>query len=435
MTVRKVTALLVSLLLAIPVAACSSSATESGKVELTYWPAANPVEVDFAKQVVKEWNAKHPDIQVKVQPLPASRSTEEVLLASIAAGTTPDVTSNINPGAVGQFVQAGGMLPIDEIPGAMETILERTPKETVEAFRSKDGHLYQVPWKGNPILILYNKKLFREAGLDPEKPDLSTYSKFLYAARKLTKDTNGDGKPDIWAIAPNVEQTWWQRFFDFYPWYIAATEGSTLLKDGKAAFNNEQGLEVMNFFRTLFSEKLAPQSTFKENLFTLGKVSMVITGPWALADVKKQAPNMEIGVLPIPVPDSMAGKKQVITYGDPKNIGIFRTTKHPKETWEFVKFLISKENDLKFLQMTQQIPFRAGLTEDPEAKRFLDQNPVLARFVEQAPYTRAVDDTDKVTDVFDALSLEYQQAAVMGKKDPKQALNDAEQKINQLLKR
>ena len=431
---RKALIVCAALLLVLVQTACSSEGESGGKVELTYWPAANPSEVEFAKEVVKEWNEKHPDIQVKMEPLPASRSSEEVILSSIAAGTTPDITSNINPGALGQFVEAGGMLAIDEIEGAMEYITERTPKETVEAFKSADGHLYQIPWKGNPVMILYNKKHFEEVGLDPDNPDIGTYSKFLEAARKLARDKNGDGKPDVWAINPNVEQTWWQRFFDFYPFYLAATGGETLLKDGKAAFNNEAGLEVVQLFRTLFEEKLAPNSTYKENLLAKGKVSMTITGPFALPDLKKQAPDMEIGVAPIPVPDDQEGK-EVITYGDPKNIGIFSTTKHPKEAWEFAKFLISKENDRKFLEMTQQIPFRKGIDQDPETKKFFEENPVLQAFAKQAPYTRATDDSDKLTDIFDALSLEYQQAAVLGKKSPKAALNEAEKKVNQLLKK
>lgn len=424
---KRVGIVVMALVLMLLQTGCTSNADDNGKVELTYWPAANPVEVEFAKEVVKEWNAKHPNIQVKMQPLPASRSAEEVLLTSIAAGTTPDVCSNINPSAVGQFVQAGGLLPIDSIKGAMDEILKRTPKETVDAFKSKDGHLYQVPWKGNPVMILYNKQHFRQVGLNPDHPGLDTYSKFLAAARKLTRN-------DIWAIAPNVDQTWWQRFFDFYPFYLAATNGKTLLKNGKADFNNPYGLQVMQFFRTLFQQKIAPQSTFKENLFAQGKVSMVITGPYALADVKKQAPNMEVGVMPIPVPDNVKANVH-LTYGDPKNIAIFRSTRHPKEAWEFIKFLISKENDIKFLEMTQQIPFRKDLAEDPAVQQYLSQNPVLEAFVRQAPYTRAMDDSDKITDVFDALSLEYQQAAVMGKKDPRQALSDAEKKVNEILQR
>ncbi|PTX60300.1 carbohydrate ABC transporter substrate-binding protein (CUT1 family) [Melghirimyces profundicolus] len=430
---KKLGWILVSVLLLVAQTSCSS-AGDSGKVELTYWPAAHPVEVKFAKDVVKEWNRKHPDIQVKVEPLPASRSTEEVLLTSIAGGTTPDLTSNINPGALSQFVEAGGMYAIDKIDGAMKTISERTPKDTVESFKSKDGHLYQIPWKGNPVMVIYNKKHFKEAGLDPENPDIGTYSKFLKAADKLTRDKNGDGKTDVWAMNPNVEQTWWQRFFDFYPWYLAAKEGETLLKGNQAAFDNPEAVETIRFFKKVFDEGYAPKSTFKENLLAKGKVSMTITGPFALADLEKQAPDTEFGVVPVPVPDDMEGN-QVITYGDPKNIGIFKSTEHPKETWEFAKFLISKKNDLKFLKETQQIPFRKDLEKDEEARSFFEENPLLRRFAEQAPYTRATDDSPKLTEAMEALSLEYQKSAVLGKKSPEKAIKDAEKKVNEILKR
>lgn len=60
-------------------------------VTLSFWPSSNPQEIEFAKIIVKAWNDAHPEIQVKMEPLPASRSTEEVLLAAIAAGTTPDI--------------------------------------------------------------------------------------------------------------------------------------------------------------------------------------------------------------------------------------------------------------------------------------------------------------------------------------------------------
>jgi len=64
-------------------------------VTITFWPSSNPQEIEFAKIIVARWNKENPDIQVKMEPLPASRSTEEVLLAAIAAGTTPDVCANI----------------------------------------------------------------------------------------------------------------------------------------------------------------------------------------------------------------------------------------------------------------------------------------------------------------------------------------------------
>jgi multiple sugar transport system substrate-binding protein len=59
--------------------------------------------------------------------------------------------------------------------------------------------------------------------------------------------------------------------------------------------------------------------------------------------------GFEYDFVPLPVPDFYTGK-EVWTYSDPKNIGIFQTTRHPEEAWEFVKFLLSPENDAMFLE-------------------------------------------------------------------------------------
>ena len=83
---------------------------------MTYWPAPNAQEVEFADSLVREWNARHPDIHVVMQSIPVNQSTEEVLLAAIAGKTTPDVCSNINPIALRDYVASGGLVPLDQFP-------------------------------------------------------------------------------------------------------------------------------------------------------------------------------------------------------------------------------------------------------------------------------------------------------------------------------
>ena len=78
----------------------------AGPITLTYWPAANPVEVRLATKLADSWNAENPDVQVRVQPLPAGRSSEEVLLAAIVAKATPDVSSNVSSALLARLVRA-----------------------------------------------------------------------------------------------------------------------------------------------------------------------------------------------------------------------------------------------------------------------------------------------------------------------------------------
>ena len=334
---------------------------------MEFWCSSNPYEIEFARVVVDKWNSARSDIKVKLQPLPASRSTEEALLAAIAARTTPDVCANIYPGVVTQFVAAGGLYRMDSFPDFASFMRERLPDGILEQYRSSDGHYYQAPWKSNPLMLAYNAGMLRAAGVDPAS--LATYSGFLAAAAKLTRDTNRDGRTDQWMIYLNIEPIWWQRFFDFYTLYAAASGGRTLIESNRAAFNNSAGVAVMQFLSDLFRRGYAPKSAFPGDVFLQQKVATVITGPFAMPFYESMKPKgFEYDFVPAPAPDGFRSR-EVWTYGDPKNIGIFATSKHPKEAWEFVKFVLSEENDALFLEMTSQIPYRRNLEASSPMRR------------------------------------------------------------------
>ena len=85
--------------------------------------------------------------------------------------------------------------------------------------------------------LIYNKKILRDAGY--EKPP-ETYAEFLDLAEKVSKDMNGDGYVDRWVGITQILVTWWQRFFDYYTLYIAATGGKTFFEGVSVAFNNAE---------------------------------------------------------------------------------------------------------------------------------------------------------------------------------------------------
>jgi len=88
--------------------------------------------------LVKAWNAEDHTIRVKLQPIPASQSSEEVLLAAIAGGTTPDVCSNMWPGAMDEFINAGGLVRLDQFEDFMDFNTERVPAELMATFAASD---------------------------------------------------------------------------------------------------------------------------------------------------------------------------------------------------------------------------------------------------------------------------------------------------------
>lgn len=396
--------------------------------QITFWPSSNPEEIEFAKVVVANWNKAHPDMSVRMQPLPASRSTEEVLLAAIAARTTPDVCANIYPGAISQFVSAGGLYAHNKLPDFKKFMLERSGQDVLDAYTSDNGNIYQIPWKTNPILFAYNVDLLAEAGIKPT--ELATYSGFLDAARKVKAKWGGKK----FLFTPTVDVTWYQRFFDFYTLYIAASGGQTLLdKKGKVTFDNDAGKQVFTFLATLFKEGLAPRGQTAANRFFEGTTLVENAGPFTMPFYTKNAPKgFKFDLMPPPVPDSMKGKP-VYTYGDPKNIAIFTTSKQPEKSWEFIKYILSRENDATFLRMTGQIPYREDLMKDKLFADIVDKSPYLEKFVAQAARTRGVDDTPYLVDIFTAISRQYGETVVYGRTTPEEGIKKAAQKARDIV--
>jgi hypothetical protein len=203
----------------------SASGTAPTPVTLTYWPAANPIEVKLADQLTAQWNAENPDVQVRVQPLPAGRSSEEVLLAAIVARSTPDVSSNVSSALLARLVRANGVVRLDDRIATAARLQERTTPAMLASLRLPDGGIYAFPWKTNPEMLMYNVDLFKAAGVSPPR----TQTELLKAMRRLARDTDGDGRIDRWALWAGLKTTWYERFYDFYPLYLASSGGITLV--------------------------------------------------------------------------------------------------------------------------------------------------------------------------------------------------------------
>jgi multiple sugar transport system substrate-binding protein len=398
-------------------------------IVLTYWPAPNPQEVALAESLVGEWNHRHPDIRVLMQPIPVSQSTEEVLLAAIAGKTTPDICSNIWPGALDDYMRAGGLVALDQFAGFDSLVALRTPKELLDPFRSADGHCYQLPWKTNPVMMFYNKRLFEEAGVH-EIP--RTYGSYLDAARKITRDINGDGRIDVWMGERDIRPIWWQRLFDFYPFYVAASGGKTLFSRGQVSFGDSSAVRVFAFFQSCYSNHFYPRTFFQGgDPFDLEEKATHFSGPWEIAHLHEFAPNVRFGIVPLPVPDGHRGP--IFTSGDYKNIAIFSTTRHPGEAWEFVKFLVSAEHDLLLLKIANQIPVRGDLLTNPLFHGYFQSNPDMVTFAEQAISTRGMDAVPDLKEIFDAISQEYERCAVYGAETPEEAVARATRRAHSII--
>lgn len=406
---------------------CGDSSNNDGTIK--YWSSNNTYEIQFADYITKKWNAEN-STKVKFQPVPEGQSSEEIILAAVVGETTPDIYSNMWQGDVEAYAQAGVLIPLDTLDGFMKFLYERCDSAVIEEITSDDGHIYQIPWKINPIMLIYNQNIIDELQLDSVP---GTYSQFTEASKKFHKDTDGDGYVDRWFGYAEVQVTWWQRFFDFYPLYLAASGGGSLVENNKAVFDNEHAVNVFKFLRNLYANNYFSKERLsaRQDVFLSGVIATRFTGPWEIAHAEKFKPDgFEYNFFRLPVPDDHKGP--IYTYGDPKNIVVFNTCKYPNKAWQFLKIMLSEENDLKLLEFSNQLPRRKNIDENPLYDDYFNDNPKMKRFAEQSKYVKGSDASPVLKEVFDLISQQYEACVVYGVKSPEEAIKDAAEAVNLL---
>ena len=406
-------------------------ATTTPPITLTYWPAANPVEVRLATRLVDQWNAEHPDVQVKVQPLPAGRSSEEVLLAAIVAKATPDVSSNVSSALLARLVRAGSVVRLDDRTATAARLAERTTPAMLASLRLPDSGIYAFPWKTNPEMLMYNVDLLRTAGVSPPR----THAELLEAFRRLTRDSDGDGRLDRWAMWAPLKTTWFERFYDFYPLYLASSGGRTLVRDGKVIFDNPAAVAALDLLRRGFDEGVLPRSNFAlgRDPFADGTVAMKIIGPWFVRELDDlKIPGLRYDVVPVPAADGTAPGDQY-AFADLRSISIFSTTRHPDAAARFVAFLTSPAADRLLIEEASQLPYRRALATDPRFTTSLRRWPTLATYAQLVEHTRDLDLDPDVVEIFDSISEAYEASAIYGIVPVRDALTKAAAEATRIL--
>ncbi|MEJ7821594.1 MAG: extracellular solute-binding protein, partial [Chitinophagaceae bacterium] len=231
-----------------------------------------------------------------------------------------------------------------------------------------------------------------------------------------------------------VKVIWYERLFNFYTLYLAASNGAPLIVNNKAAFNNKYAIEVFRFLQKIYSKGYFSRenSAASSDPFVTETIATKWTGPWEISYLNRiPGRNFDFDFYTPPVPDDHVGP--VFTYADPKNMVIFNTCKQPNVAWEFIKTLIDKNGDMQLLEISGQLPRRKNLDTDPFYKSFFEKNPMLLSFAKQIPFVKGIDNNESIVEVLDIISQEYEACVVYGKKTPEKSIADAEIAVNILL--
>jgi len=409
-------------LIAVPalvLAACGGGGgdSSSGPTEIAVWHGYQDTEGDVFKGLVAQYNKDHPD--VKVSELYSSNDLVlQKVLTAVRGDSAPDVA-----------YMFGSWSPnIAKIPQIVDM------KDEVAKPDWKWDDFYQaerdaatvgdkvvgVPALVDNLAIVYNKKLFADAGVAPPNPNW-TWDDFRAAAAKLTDPAKGQFG---WLIpADGSEDTVWH-----YAPMLWEAGGDILSPDNtKAVFNSDAGVKALTVLQQMaVTDKSLYLDTTNENgpkLMNSGKVAMLVTGPWDLSSL----PDIDYDVQVMPTFAGSSGGHQTIA--GPDNWVVFNNgDKRKQAAIDFVKWLTAPEQVKAFSLGTGDLPIRSSVGQDKAVLDKLNENvPGTAAFVENLNNVKKV---RPQVEQYPAISESLGQAIVsvmLGKEQPKAALDGAAQ--------
>jgi multiple sugar transport system substrate-binding protein len=340
--------------------AATQPAADAPALKLSIWTrVANQV---LLEALAKGYNATHKN-QFEVTSIPNEQFVTK-FGAAVSGGTPPDVIS-IDLIYVPAFAAAGQMSEITDLVNALPFKDKLSPAHM--ALATYNGKYFATPFTAEGSVLLYNKDLFKAAGLDPEKAP-TTWDEIYQAAKKITalgKDTYGFYFAGACAGC---------NAFTYLP-LIWASGGDVLSADyTKATMTNPAVKSALEFYKKMWDEKLIPEGAkvdAGENFFAAfatGKIGMVGSGAFSIASLKKDYPNINFGIAFLP---GQNGGKSSFAGGD--SIGVPKGSKYVKEAFDFIQWCLSDEVQLEYYAKTGGLPVRTDLAKN----KYFDAEPRL----------------------------------------------------------
>ena len=401
----------------------SSQKPADGKIHLQYWYVSGDQEqIPFH---AREFNSSQDSIVVDCTPLPWNEHEKKILTA-ILSGNPPDVVNLVSP--VAKWASRFALVPLDSLmkESSFDSTIFFPALWNEMKWRNR---IYAIPLYSNSYAFFYNKKLFKEAGLDPNKPP-TTWEQVLEYSKKLTKR---DDKGRIYQIGfiPN--------YGNLSTAMLMAWElGAKFLIDGgtKVDMTNPAMIRALTWVTNYYNEyNINDVSSFMAGFgyadqqgFISQKVAMMVLDNTFPDQIKLYNPNLQYGVSLIP---SFKGYPTASSSGS-WWLAIPRGAKHIKAAWEFMQFAVRKEVQLKEAESEKVILYPANKYAAGDSS-FVRDDYAKIIFNEEMDYSHSPTIVPLAHDVFWREFIGARDRAIHKIQTPIAALQQAQSAIQQQL--
>ena len=350
---------------------------------------------------LKKFMQEHPGVTVEE----IYKETEELrsgFIVAAIAGQGPDLVYGPSD-QVGPFQVMGIIDPLEPL----------FDKEYLDKFIPKGltwykGHLYQIADKiGNHLTLIYNKALVSV----PPQTDVE----LIQLGKKLTRDLNGDGRPDVYGLTWNYTEP-----FFFIP-FMTGFGGWVMDEEGNPTLDTPGTINGLKFIRDLRDKyRIIPEEAdynIADLLFKDGKSGMIINGDWSWAGYRKA--GVDFGVAPLPkIVETGLWCAPMIS---PKGFSLNTNVPQEKRALvvELLKFLMRPVMQLETARTLWTMPTRKEAVESD----FVKNDDILKNSALQIERGRPMPVVPELRAIWDAMRPSYQ-AVLGGSETPEQAAKD-----------
>lgn len=378
-----------------------------------------PAEID---EIVKDFEAQNPDIKVSMEYL-GYDFVHDKITTGMAANPPAYDAAMIDVIWPDEFIKAGYLLDVtDRITPEMKSGIFPASWNGV----TRNGKVYGMPWLMDVKYFMYNKDMLEQAGFtDPPK----TWEELVDQA-KVIKEKGLAEFPITWS--------WNQKegVVCDYAVLLFGNGGAFVDADGKPAFNNDKGVEVLTWMKQTVDDGLTnPSAVSSDEMaveadFLAGKSAFAVNWLFQYSDSNDSSKSQIVGKVAFaPMPVFQAGLDAGIkgsSVDGSSSFAIMATTPYPDQTWKFLTYLASNEVQTKY--SAEMLPiWQADFEGDAlaELEAATPTNPVtVPAFLAQFPYANERPTVPYYNEASAALQLAIQEV-LTGVKSPKDALDEA----------
>lgn len=307
---------------------------------------------DWWASVIEEFETRHPD--VKIEWTKVERAAYADTMTTLFAGGTPPDIVHLASFEFQSFADNGWLENLD--PWIEKSGLDLNGWSGEKAC-NWDGHIVCIMMLYYGAIFAYNDSMLKEAGVAVP----TNWDEFLAAARKLTKDVNGDGITDQFGTGHETKGGAGQYLAEMASYLIDA--GASYTDDeGNITIDTPEMIEGLSRWKTVVQESLTPRDLSAgeiRQLFADGKIALRVDGPWLYPIMERGAAAKDLKLASVPFDPPLGGSSNILAM--PSEI----SDERKELVWDFISIATSDEFQSSFATLAASTPPspRADLTE------------------------------------------------------------------------